>query len=213
MSRPGDIAREFNLPAYRRLTPDLSAAERLAVFLGFTPEMRSEAWRELNERVERQGRALFAEWRLGDWCTAQEMADEIAYLWETECRHVPLGGVGLPEPARRPPTSPRRRAPIRRDHDLDELRSIPSATFVPMLTGREVDRAGFVQCPLHADGQERSPSLHLSVQDGRWHCFGCQRGGDLFDFFAALNGRGVPAGGEFFDFAGEVAAALGAAGA
>lgn len=34
-------------------------------------------------------------------------------------------------------------------------------------------------CPFH---QEKTPSLHIDREKGLWHCFGCQLGGDAFDF-------------------------------
>lgn len=34
-------------------------------------------------------------------------------------------------------------------------------------------------CPFHS---ERNPSLYIEPQQRVWKCFGCERGGDLFDF-------------------------------
>ena len=42
-----------------------------------------------------------------------------------------------------------------------------------------------VRCPFHED---RTPSLSIQLQGaklGCWHCHGCGKGGDLFDFYAA----------------------------
>jgi len=38
-------------------------------------------------------------------------------------------------------------------------------------------------CPFH---QERNPSFYLDLELGVWHCFGCQRGGNLRSLLAAL---------------------------
>jgi hypothetical protein len=75
-----------------------------------------------------------------------------------------------------------------------DVRSIPSAEFVPRLTGREVTPAGFVRCPFHKNGEERTPSLHVSATESRWYCHatGCQQGGGLPEFYALLHGRLVP---------------------
>ncbi|HHX21738.1 MAG TPA: hypothetical protein GX722_08100 [Clostridiales bacterium] len=37
-------------------------------------------------------------------------------------------------------------------------------------------------CPIHG---ERNPSLMFD-KDGRWHCFGCGRGGDAVDLWSAV---------------------------
>lgn len=41
-------------------------------------------------------------------------------------------------------------------------------------------------CPLHGDSR---PSLMFDTR-GRWHCFGCGRGGDAVDLWAAVRGVG-----------------------
>ena len=38
---------------------------------------------------------------------------------------------------------------------------------------------GFVSCPFH---QERTPSLKVNKEETLWHCFGCNRGGDIITF-------------------------------
>lgn len=45
-----------------------------------------------------------------------------------------------------------------------------------------VRRPTMIRCPLHHDTH---PSLCI-WPDGRWRCFGCARGGDVFDLVAAL---------------------------
>lgn len=37
-------------------------------------------------------------------------------------------------------------------------------------------------CRLHGDGVDREPSLQVYEDDGHWWCFGCNDGGDCFDW-------------------------------
>ncbi len=115
-----------------------------------------------------------------------------------------------PQPNRKP-GGPVRRAATPGRYELATLRAIPSAEYVPLLTGREVNEAGFVRCPWHAEGRERTPSLRVRPDDGRWFCPACGKGGGLFEFYAKLHNRSVPAGGAaFLELAHEVLAAVNA---
>src|SRR6185436_13685523 len=52
----------------------------------------------------------------------------------------------------------------------------------------KLDRAGSslrARCPFHA---EKTPSFHVSVDRGTYHCFGCGVGGDIFSFVEAMEG-------------------------
>ncbi|MBI2973231.1 MAG: DNA primase [Armatimonadetes bacterium] len=39
-------------------------------------------------------------------------------------------------------------------------------------------------CPFH---QEKTPSFHVDREKGLWHCFGCQAGGDAYDFVMRIS--------------------------
>src|SRR5690606_7660352 len=67
--------------------------------------------------------------------------------------------------------------------DIDRVRQ---ATDLAELIGAvtKVKRSGrsfLAICPFH---QEKSPSLSIDPARGLYHCFGCQKGGDVFTFLA-----------------------------
>jgi hypothetical protein len=66
----------------------------------------------------------------------------------------------------------------------EQLRAIPTAIYVQRLTGLEPNGDSKVSCPWHED---RTPSLHC-YEDGTFCCFGCRRGGTIFDFAGELWG-------------------------
>jgi hypothetical protein len=71
----------------------------------------------------------------------------------------------------------------------DRLLSIPPPVYFERLTGLRVGRSGKLHCLFHDD---RSPSLHVYREPERgWYCFGCQRGGSVYDLGALLLGRGT----------------------
>jgi hypothetical protein len=63
-----------------------------------------------------------------------------------------------------------------------QLRAIPTADYVLVLSGRAPASARKVACPFHDD---RDPSLHM-YDGGSFYCFGCRRGGTIYDFAAHL---------------------------
>ncbi|HEX4108130.1 MAG TPA: CHC2 zinc finger domain-containing protein [Solirubrobacteraceae bacterium] len=91
-----------------------------------------------------------------------------------------VGGLADPPGAAAP--SSRTRPSSRRRGDA--LLELEPERYVARLTGRRVGRSRKVRCPLHEDG---TPSLHVYREPQRgWYCFGCRRGGSVYDLAAAL---------------------------
>jgi hypothetical protein len=69
----------------------------------------------------------------------------------------------------------------------DPLRLVPPPVYFERLTGLRVGPSGKLRCLFHDD---RSPSLHVYREPDRgWYCFGCGRGGSIYDLAALLSGR------------------------
>lgn len=71
--------------------------------------------------------------------------------------------------------------------DIDKVRQ--ATDLVEMVSAvTKVKRSGrshMAICPFH---QEKSPSLSLDPARGLYHCFGCQKGGDVFTFLSETQG-------------------------
>ena len=129
------------------------------------------------------------------------------YAWDLAPEDVPLADVPEPWLERMRPAVTRRtlnlNLSVSSDHD-DPLRRIPAAVYVPRLTRRPVSNDGWVQCPFHKGGQERTPSL--KVEETVWACFGaCQplggrqvMGGNIYDLAGLLAGYAIPLRGPDF---------------
>jgi hypothetical protein len=71
----------------------------------------------------------------------------------------------------------------------DPLLLVPPPVYFERLTGLRVGPSGKLHCLFHDD---RSPSLHVYREPERgWYCFGCRRGGSVYDLAALLFGRGT----------------------
>lgn len=55
---------------------------------------------------------------------------------------------------------------------------------------RKQGREWYGLCPFH---QEKTPSFHVNEQKQSWYCFGCERGGDLFNFVELIEKVDFPA--------------------
>jgi hypothetical protein len=85
--------------------------------------------------------------------------------------------LAAPEPVSRLP----RRRPIA---PSDPLEAIPPPVYFEQLTGLRVGHSRKVQCPFHED---RTASLHVYDDPERgWYCFGCGRGGSIYDLASLL---------------------------
>ena len=89
----------------------------------------------------------------------------------------------------------------------DRVRSVNTAQYVEILTGQVPNIDNKIRCPFHGEGQERTPSLHC-FGDGCWQCFGCGKGGTIFDFAAELFNHGTK-GRDFLKLRDELARKLG----
>jgi hypothetical protein len=87
------------------------------------------------------------------------------------------------------PASPVPPVEPRAEVSADALLTIRPEEYVPALTGQPLGRNRKVSCPFH---QDRTPSLHAySTAERGWYCFGCGRGGSIYDLAAELCGLGT----------------------
>jgi hypothetical protein len=105
------------------------------------------------------------------------------------------------------PRQPRRR-PIPAFSDAgDVLLTIPAPVYVEALTGVYVPASGVLSCPFD-DHDDSTPSF-TAYDDPRrgFYCFGCHRGGTIYDFAAQLWGMGTRGSG-FIELRQRLAEAL-----
>ena len=112
-----------------------------------------------------------------------ELCDPLPHPWEAapaELRAV-LVRRGVPGIRRDGPAA--RAAASSAAGDDDPLLEIPPAVYVAELGGIPVDRTGKALCPFHDDRD--TPSLHVYPTGAQgWFCFGCGRGGGIYQFAA-----------------------------
>lgn len=101
-----------------------------------------------------------------------------------ERRRVEIGELEHDLPPEPESPSAIRRLRTSGEAPIDALRSVPPALYVERLTGQRVGRSRKVRCPFHDD---QTPSLHVYEDADRgWYCFGCARGGSIYDLAALL---------------------------
>ena len=148
--------------------------------------------------------AYFPEWTGGDW-----------RLLRLECDDHVERANGY-DPLDHEP--PKRHQPVRRStassaikpaavalSDDDPLKSIDPRVYVEALTGEVVPANGMMRCPL-PDHDDRTPSFQ--VLSSHWRCFGCNRGGSVIDFAAALYGVERPRGRAYWRLRDRIVEAL-----
>jgi hypothetical protein len=171
-------------PARRSDGPSFDAFERARA--GLPDELAVEFFFEL------PAEAQDGCWRqLGVACADHRekarAADPDKVLW----RHRPrVGRLWDTRASAQPPSCyARSRVTGRTDqHRDDPLVDLAPAVYVEALTGEAVSPHGTIRCPL-PDHADRWPSFKVyeSPAEG-WYCFGCGRGGSIFDLGAALWG-------------------------
>lgn len=74
------------------------------------------------------------------------------------------------------------------NNDIDALKSRLDILDIAREYVRDLRRAGnswAALCPFH---EEKTPSFHLRPELGLYHCFGCQKGGDVINFYMEVEG-------------------------
>jgi hypothetical protein len=78
--------------------------------------------------------------------------------------------------------------PLNSQRASDRLQRIPPALYFRELAGLEPDRGGKACCPL-PDHDDPDPSCHVyEAAEQGWYCYGCGRGGDIYELAGALWG-------------------------
>lgn len=115
---------------------------------------------------------------------------------------VLVEGLSDPDPPPPPPDPKTVRRRLERNA-LDDARRVPPPVYFRLLASVDVpERGGDVRCPL-PDHDEQNPSCRVypGAEQG-WVCFGCQRGGSIYDLASLLDHgpggrRGALTGEEF----------------
>ncbi|MCC8101182.1 MAG: CHC2 zinc finger domain-containing protein [Clostridiales bacterium] len=66
----------------------------------------------------------------------------------------------------------------------EEIKSQYTMRDILARYGIQPNRAGFCHCPFHKG--DREPSMKVYEKD--WHCYGCNRNGDIFTFVQLMDG-------------------------
>ena len=156
------------------LLEQLPREDRLGYFEELRAELQHAFWRELGTQVVEHHEA-------------GRVGDRGRYDWHRRPRVGRLWNV--PKYPYRPPLKVVQGG--RQSNSLleaDVVRGIEPWRYVEALTGVRVPLGGYIRCPLpgHKDG---TPSFKVydSAEAG-WFCFGCNRGGSVYDLASELWG-------------------------
>lgn len=134
----------------------------------------------------------------------EEAAAAVVAAWDEE-RQLQVASSALLKASR--DTRPPRRESIRSDYRDDVLDEVLPADYVEALTGVEVPRHGMIPCPLPGH-DDHEPSFKVyDTPDRGWYCYGCGRGGSIYDLGAELWGMATR-GAAFHDLRRELARVL-----
>ena len=175
---------------FHRATAGPLAPERAELFDHLPVAVQNQCWADLAERCQRH----------------HELLRTLDPAFDTSSRAF------VSDPSREPDLQPAPERPRRALRALptpserDVLLEVEPAAYVESLTGAEVPRSGVIRCPL-PDHEDRTPSFHVYGAERGWFCFGCHRGGTVYDLAAAL--WGLPTRGSgFVELRRQVAEAL-----
>jgi RepB DNA-primase from phage plasmid len=120
--------------------------------------------------------------RRGRWCRVLKADRSRQAVDPDQIRRA----IPDPEPPR-PAPAPRSNGELGGSHD--ELSLIEPPSYFRALAGVEVSAdGGMIPCPL-PDHEDSHASCQVFVEAGRgWWCYGCSRGGRLYDLATLLNG-------------------------
>jgi hypothetical protein len=147
-------------------------------------------------KIERYTAAINA-WHTGSWEAFDQLADDVqtdAWRFLTNQTSDRSAAIADAEGVAELPLYPVKRAQPKRTwvphatHRGRKLDDIPTVDYVHALTGKDVDIRRPSCCPL-PDHDDSTASFH-AYENNSWVCYGCDRGGRIFDFAAALWGIG-----------------------
>jgi hypothetical protein len=164
--------------ATAEVEPAAGLSPALAEFLAAPAEAQDAFFTEVKAHAE-------AQHEFDQWTAAVESDDP---------GPAEMRGPDLPRdpPQFHPPRAARAtpRSKGRAGAGDDPLGSISPPDYFAVLTGAGVPATGgMVRCPVHED-HEPSCMVYASAERG-WHCYGCSRGGSIYDLASALSGIGT----------------------